>query len=66
MRVDTIRDHLKSKKLRKKYNSKEASSFSVTGSAPQLNMKTMVVVTVDYLFYSFNVNVIHKCGFMMN
>ena len=24
------------------------------------------VVTVDYPYYSFNVNVIHKCGFMMN
>ena len=23
-------------------------------------------MTVDYPYYSFNVNVIHKCGFMMN
>ena len=26
----------------------------------------VAVVTVDYPYYSFNVNVIHKCGFMMN
>ena len=26
----------------------------------------ITVVTVDYPYYSFNVNVIHKCGFMMN
>ena len=31
-----------------------------------LLIKIAIVVTVDYPYYSFNVNVIHKCGFMMN
>ena len=30
------------------------------------NLCAVTVVTVDYPYYSFNVNVIHKCGFMMN